>query len=135
MKELYRFGVSMDQDLIEKFDKLIEKKGYSNRSEAIRDLIRESIAEDKIDVKNELMFGVVSFIYNHHQRELEQKITDYQHHNYKSIISTTHIHIDNENCLEIIILKDRAKNIKAMADKLFSYKGVKSGRVSLVPLV
>ncbi len=135
MEELYRFGVSMEQSLIEKFDKLIEKKGYTNRSEAIRDLIRESLAADKIEVKNELMFGVISFIYNHHQRELEEKITDYQHHNYKSIVSTTHIHIDNENCLEIIILKEKAKRIKAIADKIFSYKGVKSGKLSLVPMV
>lgn len=134
-EELYRFGVSMEQSLINKFDNYLLKRGYYNRSEAIRDLVRELLAKEKVEVKNAVVFGIVSFIYEHHQRELEEKITGYQHENYKSIVSTTHIHIDHENCLEVIIMKDKAKKIKAIADEIFALKGVKSGQISFVSLV
>lgn len=134
-EELYRFGVSIEQSLIDKFDNYLSKRGYYNRSEAIRDLVRELLAKEKVEIKNAVVYGVVSFIYNHHQRELEDKITSYQHENYKSIISTTHIHIDHENCLEVIIMKDKAKRIKTIAEEIFALKGVKSGKVSFVSLV
>lgn len=134
-EELYRFGVSMEQSLITKFDSYLMKRGYYNRSEAIRDLIRQLLAKEKVEIKNNVVFGIVSFIYNHHQRELEDRITHYQHENYKSIISTTHIHIDAENCLEVIIMKDKAKKIKSMADEIFALKGVKNGEISFVTLV
>ncbi|MCR4416838.1 MAG: nickel-responsive transcriptional regulator NikR [Ignavibacteria bacterium] len=133
--ELYRFGVSMEYDLIQKFDKYLEKRGFYNRSEAIRDLVRQLLAKEKVEIKNEVTYGIVSFIYNHHQRELEERITHLQHHNFKSIISTTHIHIDEEYCLEVIIMKDRAQRIKTIAEAIFSLKGVKSGEVSFVTLV
>jgi len=133
--ELYRFGVSMEHDLIQKFDNYLEKRGFYNRSEAIRDLVRQLLAKEKVEIKNDTVYGVISFIYNHHQRELEEKITDYQHENYKSIISTTHIHIDEKNCLEIVLMKDRAKKIKKIAEEIFSLKGVKNGQVSFLSLV
>jgi CopG family nickel-responsive transcriptional regulator len=133
--ELYRFGVSMEHDLIQKFDNYLEKRGFYNRSEAIRDLVRQLLAKEKVEIKNDIVYGVISFIYNHHQRELEEKITDYQHENYKSIISTTHIHIDEKNCLEIVLMKDRAKKIKKIAEEIFSLKGVKNGQVSFLSLV
>jgi CopG family nickel-responsive transcriptional regulator len=134
-EELYRFGVSMENDLIEKFDKYLEKRGFYNRSEAIRDLIRQLLAKEKVEIKNNVVYGVISFIYNHHQRELEDKITHYQHENYKSIISSTHIHIDEKNCLEIVIMKDRAQKIKTIGENIFSLKGVKHGQVSFLSLV
>jgi CopG family nickel-responsive transcriptional regulator len=133
--ELYRFGVSMEHDLIQKFDNYLEKRGFYNRSEAIRDLVRQLLAKEKVEIKNDIVYGVISFIYNHHQRELEEKITDYQHENYKSIISTTHIHIDEKNCLEIVLMKDRAKKIKKIAEEIFSLKGVNNGQVSFLSLV
>ncbi|MCX8056187.1 MAG: nickel-responsive transcriptional regulator NikR [Ignavibacteria bacterium] len=134
-EELYRFGVSMEESLIEKFDNYLMKRGYYNRSEAIRDLVRDLLAKEKVELKNATVYGIVSFIYEHHQRELEEKITEYQHENYKSIISTTHIHIDHENCLEVIIMKDKAQKIKSIADSIFALKGVKSGQISFVSLV
>ncbi len=134
-EELYRFGVSMEQSLIDKFDNYLSKRGYYNRSEAIRDLVRDLLAKEKVEVKNAVVFGIVSFIYDHHQRELEDKITTFQHENYKSIISTTHIHIDQDNCLEVIIMKDKAKKIKQISDEIFALKGVKSGQLSFVSLV
>lgn len=108
-EELYRFGVSMEQSLIDKFDNYLSKRGYYNRSEAIRDLVRDLLAKEKVEIKNSVVYGIVSFIYGHHLRELEEKIKSLQHENYKSIISTTHIHIDHMNCLEVIIMKDKAK--------------------------
>jgi len=133
--ELYRFGVSMENELIEKFDRYLEKRGFYNRSEAIRDLVRQLLAKEKVEIKNDVVYGVISFIYNHHQRELEDKITHYQHQNYKSIISTTHIHIDEKNCLEVVLMKDRAKKIKEIAEEIFSLKGVNNGQVSFLSLV
>lgn len=134
-EELYRFGVSMEESLIEKFDNHLMKRGYYNRSEAIRDLVRDLLAKEKIEIKNAVVYGIVSFIYDHHQRELEERITHFQHENYKSIISTTHIHIDHKNCLEVIIMKDKAQKIKSIAEAIFALKGVKSGQVSFVSLV
>lgn len=131
MEKLNRFGVSMEEDLLKKFDKLISKEGYSNRSEAIRDLVREKLIEEKIRDENKNSFGVMTTVYDHHQRDLDEKLTDFQHHNFKSIVFTTHLHIDHDNCLEVIILKDKAGKIKSITDKLLSFKGVKHGKLTL----
>lgn len=128
---LIRFGVSMEEVLLDKFDRLISKRGYTNRSEAIRDFVRKEIVEENIHDGNAAAFGVLSFVYDHHVRELEARLTDLQHDNYKSIVSTSHVHIDHDNCLEVIILKDEAGTIDKIAAKLLSYKGVKHGRLSL----
>jgi len=129
--QLIRFGVSMEDELLEMFDKIIDRRGYTNRSEAIRDFVREKIVEEGIHDANSLAFGVLSFVYDHHVRELEGKLTDFQHEHFKSIVSTSHIHIDHDNCLEVIILKDKAGKISEIADKMLSYKGVKHGKLSL----
>ncbi len=133
--ELYRFGVSMDKELIEKFDNYLLKRGYYNRSEALRDLVRDSLAKEKIEIKNQVVYGVISFIYNHHKRELEDRISEYQHNNYQSIISTTHIHISHEKCLEVIITKDKANKIKELAESIFALKGVENGKISFLTSV
>ena len=128
---LIRFGVSMEGDLLDTFDKLINKKGYTNRSEAIRDFVREKIVEAGIHDANSPAFGVLSFVYDHHVRDLESKLTDFQHEHFKSIVSTSHVHIDHDNCLEVIILKDKAGKLGEVSDKILSYKGVKHGNLSL----
>lgn len=131
MQNLIRFGVSMENDLLKKFDLLIEKKGYSNRSEAIRDLVREKFVEENVTDDNQIVFGILTTVYDHHQRELDEKLTEFQHDNYKSIISTTHLHLNHHDCLEVIILKDKAGKVKKIADKLISFKGVKHGKLVL----
>ena len=131
MQNLTRFGVSMENDLLKKFDHLIEKKGYSNRSEAIRDLVREKFVEENVTDDNKIVFGILTTVYDHHQRELDEKLTEFQHDNYKSIISTTHIHLNHHDCLEVIILKEKASKIKKISDKLLSFKGVKHGKLVL----
>jgi CopG family nickel-responsive transcriptional regulator len=133
MKEknyVVRFGVSMENELLKKFDKLISQKGYTNRSEAIRDLIREKLIQQAIE-KDKICFGIFSFVYDHHKRELEEKLTDFQHENFNLIISTTHIHIDADHCLEVIIMKGKAGELKKIADKLLSLKGVEHGNLAL----
>jgi CopG family nickel-responsive transcriptional regulator len=128
---LNRFGVSMESELLTTFDKMIGRKGYTNRSEALRDFVREKIVEEAIHNANSPAFGVLSFVYDHHVRELEAKLTDFQHERFKSIVSTSHVHIDHDNCLQVIILKDGAGKIGEIGDKILSFKGVKHGRLCL----
>jgi CopG family nickel-responsive transcriptional regulator len=130
--DLIRFGVSMESDLLGTFDKLIDKRGYTNRSEAIRDFVREKIVQEEIHDPNSQAFGVLTFVYDHHVRDLERKLTDFQHDHFKSVVATSHVHIDHDNCLEVIILKDRAGKIGEVSDKILSYKGVKHGKLSLM---
>ncbi len=129
--ELTRFGISMDEILLNHFDKLILKKGYNNRSEAIRDLVREKIVEESIEYTEQEVFGALVFIYDHHKRELEKKLSNFQHDYYKNIISTTHVHISHDECLEVIILRGKANLLKNIADQLLSFKGVLNGKLTL----
>ena len=130
-RELTRFGVSMESELLAKLDTMIDKKGYTNRSEALRDFVREKIVQERVHAPNSRAFGVLSFVYDHHVRELEGKLTDFQHEHFKTIVSTSHVHIDHDNCLEVIILKDNAVKISELSDKILSFKGVKHGSLSL----
>lgn len=126
-----RFGISLEKALIEGFDNLIKKKGYSNRSEAIRDLIRDSLVMEEWEAGNVETVGTITLVYSHHTRELADTLTDLQHHYHTSIISAMHIHLDEHNCLEVIIVKGKAKDIKTIADRLIGTKGVKHGKLSL----
>jgi CopG family nickel-responsive transcriptional regulator len=122
--KIVRFGVSMDEELIKKFDALLSRKGYSNRSEAIRDLIRESLVEEEWEEGKEVA-GAILFVYNHHKRELADKILDIQHDYNKIIQSSLHIHLDHSNCLEVVVVKGEAREVRELYDKLHSVKGVK----------
>jgi CopG family transcriptional regulator, nickel-responsive regulator len=128
---LIRFGVSMEQSLLREFDALCGEKGYSTRSEAIRDMIRNLLVEKEIGHENTDGVGTLTLIYNHHQRELEEKLTDYQHHHLESIISTIHVHLTHHLCLEVMLLKGKTKAIKTIADGLIATKGVRHGKLVL----
>jgi len=130
MAEIFRFGVSLDKDLLAKFDRLINSKNYSNRSEAFRDLIRHELVEREWQ-KGKEVAGAVTIIYDHHKRDLLNKITDMQHDFQRIIISTQHIHLDHNNCLEIIAVKGNPMEVKKLADALKSIKGVKHGTLSM----
>jgi len=132
MNKLTRFGVSIEDELLKQFEIFNEKKKYRNRSEAIRDLIREKLANEKIKDINSLSFGVISFVYNHHQGDVQKKLNNIQHDFLKSIVFTTHVHIDHDNCLEIIILKEKAGRIKSISDNLLALKGVEQGKLTLM---
>ena len=125
---LTRFGVSIETDLLEKFDKLSAKKGYSNRSEALRDLIRDKLVGEKLGNENTVCFGVITFVYDHHKREIDKTLNSFQHDHFKSILFTTHVHIDHDNCMEMIIVKDKGGKVKMLAEQLLSFKGVKHGK-------
>lgn len=119
-----RFGVSMDEELVKKFDKLLSAKGYSNRSEGIRDLIRNSLVEEEWEKGKEIA-GAIVFVYNHHKRELADKILDIQHDYNKIIQSSLHIHLDHSNCLEVVVVRGEASVVRGLYNKLYSTKGVK----------
>lgn len=125
-----RFGISLDEDLLSSFDRQIEQKGYTNRSEAIRDLIRNSLVAQEWQQGDQQTVGTLTIVYSHHVRELDDTLNDLQHHHFKSIISTTHVHLDEHNCLEVLILKGKGSEIKKIADRLIGTKGVKHGKLT-----
>ena len=129
MAETIRFGISIDERLLAKFDNLLEEKGYSNRSEAIRDLIRNALVEEEWARANEDTVGTVSLVYDHHTRDLSDKLTEHQHSHYKEIISALHVHLDAHHCLEVVVIKGKAKKIKRLAEELIGTKGVKHGKL------
>jgi len=130
MSELIRFGVSLDKGLLERFDQLIREKKYTNRSEAIRDLIRENLVRKEWEEGKEVA-GAITLVFNHHKRELLNILTDIQHDFYQLIISSQHIHLDQDNCLEIIVVRGNPEEVEELADKLKATKGVKYGALSI----
>jgi len=128
---IFRFGISLEKELIERFDSLIRKKGNANRSEAIRDLIRDSLVSDEVESSTVETVGTITIVYSHDTRELNDTLTDLQHHHHNSIISSMHVHLDEHNCLEVIIVKGKAKEIKSIADRLIGTKGVKHGKLTV----
>ena len=130
MSSIARFGVSLDKGLLEKFDKLIESRSYTNRSEAFRDLIRQELVKKEWQDANEVV-GAVTLIYDHHKRELVNTLLDIQHEFGSCIISSQHIHIDHNNCLEILAIKGSPEKIKRLSENLKAVKGVKHSTLSM----
>jgi CopG family nickel-responsive transcriptional regulator len=129
MEKITRFGVSIEPDLLKKFDKVIKKKGYTNRSEAIRDIIRENLIAETTEDPNSEAIGTLTMIYDHHAGNLTNRLLDLQHHHHKEILTTTHIHVDHDNCLEVLVLKGKTRNIQKLADNIKSLKGIKHGEL------
>ena len=130
MSDITRFGISMDSNLLGNFDQLIARKGYTNRSEAIRDLIRENLVKQEWESRKETV-GTITIVYNHHTRELSDVLTNLQHKFYKMIISTIHIHMDEHHCLEVLVVKGKGSELKGISDRLIGTRGVKHGTLSL----
>jgi CopG family nickel-responsive transcriptional regulator len=128
MPEVVRFGISTDERLLERFDALIAEKGYVNRSEAVRDLIRNALVEQQWEDEAAEAVGTVTLVYDHHFSDLGDKLTEHQHSHHHSIVSTLHIHLDAHNCLEVVVLRGPAGEIKRVADGLIGTKGVKHGQ-------
>lgn len=129
MGNTVRFGVSLDEKLLANFDQLIEQKSYVNRSEAIRDLIRASLVEERLGSEDQEAVGTVTLVYNHHVRDLSDKLTEHQHSHHDQIISTLHVHLDAHNCLEVLIIRGQVRAIKQIANELIGVKGVKHGKL------
>jgi CopG family nickel-responsive transcriptional regulator len=130
MVDAIRFGVSMRKDLLRSFDQLIKQTGYRNRSEAIRDLIRERLVQQEWALTDQETVGTITLVYSHDIHELTEVLTALQHKYHKQIISTMHIHLDRHNCLEILVVKGKGQKIKKIADRLLSTKGVKHGKLT-----
>jgi CopG family transcriptional regulator, nickel-responsive regulator len=131
MKKLVRFGVSMENDLLHEFDHLITRKGYTNRSEAVRDIVREKLVEENTQNPTGFVYGALVFLYDHHKRELEKSLSNLQHDYFENIISTSHVHVDHDHCMEVVLLKGKVQTLKAIAEKILSFKGVKHGKLTL----
>ncbi|MDR3580956.1 MAG: nickel-responsive transcriptional regulator NikR [Oryzomonas sp.] len=129
MGETVRFGISIDDGLLERFDRLVTEKGFINRSEAIRDLIRDALVEQTWEAGSEETVGTVTLVYDHHVHDLADRLTAIQHDQHDRIISTLHVHLDHHNCLEVLIVRGKGSQIKAIADSLIGVKGVKHGKL------
>jgi len=129
MTDLARFGISIDQPLLDKFDALIARKGYVNRSEAIRDLIRNALVEDAWQQDEGPTVGTVTLVYDHHTRDLSDKLTEQQHSHHDAIVSALHVHLDAHHCLEVVVVRGEARDVRRLADELIGTKGVKHGKL------
>ncbi len=134
MDELARFGVSIPKELLKAFDDYIDKKHYANRSEAIRDLIRQKLVEEEWKESKEEVVGVITYLYDHHKRELTDRLIELQHDHYDKIITAQHLHVDHERCLEVVLVRGKANEIKELADKIQALKGVLHVNLALTTL-
>ncbi len=132
MSQVERVGISLPPELLESFDKLIEERGYPNRSEAVRDLIRAELDRQQVKNQKAVAVAAVCIVYDHHSTQLMQKLTALQHNRLLETICSMHIHLDKHNCLEIIVLKGTVGQINKTAESLISQKGVKLGRTNLI---
>ena len=127
--DLERIGVAIDGDLLDKFDKLLSRRGYKNRSEAFRDLDRAELVAESATQPNTPVVGTVTLLYDHHVRLLSEKLTDLQHEFHHEILSTLHVHLDHHNCLEVIVVQGTSAQVRKVADLLIATKGVKHGKL------
>ena len=129
--DLERIGVAIESDLLARFDGLLAKRGYTNRSEAFRDLVRAELTAESSEAPNARVVGSVTLVYNHHVRLLSEKLTELQHRHQANVVSTLHVHLDHDQCLEVIVLRGKAREVRQLADALISTKGVKNGRLTI----
>lgn len=133
MADLVRFGVAMDRELLGRFDQLVERRGYQNRSEALRDLVRKELDQDAWQRGTQTV-ATITIIYDHHVRELTDRLNKIQHDHGELIISTLHVHLDHDHCMEVIAARGPARSLKSMADRLIGARGVESGHVAAAAL-
>ena len=131
MSDLTRFSVSMDDQLLQQFDTLVKAQGYTNRSEAFRDLVRNRLVEAEWEQGSDDtgIVGTITLIYDHHKRDLSDRLTEQQHQHHDLVISTMHVHLDHDHCLEVLAVKGSARDINALAGSLIGLKGVKHGKL------
>jgi len=131
MSDTVRFGVSLSLKLLDRFDELIKKLGYENRSEAVRDLIRHKLVEEEWEAPNVKTFAAVFLIYDHHTMSVASRLMDLQHESFAQVIGSFHVHLDEHNCLEIVVVRGKGKDVRNLADRMISLKGVKYGKLNM----
>src|SRR5271166_4236944 len=129
MGELSRIGIALDSDLLKRFDRSIEKSGYTNRSEAFRDLIRDRLVTEQTAAPDSTVVGTVTLIYDHHAHGVTEKLTKLQHAHHELVVSTSHAHLDHDSCLEVLIVHGKSAQVAQFADLLIGLKGVEHGRL------
>jgi CopG family transcriptional regulator, nickel-responsive regulator len=129
MAELTRTGIAMDSELLARFDRFILKQGYTNRSEAFRDLVRDRLISAAVEDPEVSVVGSITLIYDHHSRLLPDKLTKLQHDHHNLVIATTHAHLDHDTCLEVIVVRGKSRQVQKLADLLIGTKGVHHGRL------
>jgi CopG family transcriptional regulator, nickel-responsive regulator len=130
MSNLVRFGVAMDDDLLSQFDELVARRGTAtNRSEAVRDLVREALVDEQWEEPGEEIIGTITMVFDHHANDLSEKLDGVQHAHHDKVVSSMHVHLDAHNCLEVIIVRGASADIRAIADTLLGTKGVKHGKL------
>ena len=131
MSGLIRFGISMEKELLERLDEEIVKRGYPNRSEAIRDLIRNQLVELDWSQDDQEVAGTITIIYNHHVRGLSDLLLELQHQHHGMIVSVMHVHLEHDHCLEVMVIKGQASEAKELSGRLIGVKGVKHGKLTI----
>ena len=131
MSELARFGVSVEDELLQSFDQLIHGQGYANRSEALRDLMRDALIKSRLESTNETdeVLGSLTLVYDHHASDLSDKMNELQHNHHNLVVSVLHVHISHDDCLEVIVLRGAMREVRELSDGLLSLRGVKHGRL------
>ena len=131
MGDLLRFGVSIEDSLLESFDRLIAERGYATRSEALRDLIRDALVQSRLEAspKNTQVLGSLSLVYDHHAHDLTEQMNELQHDHHELVVSVLHVHVSHDDCMEVIVLRGTAGKVRQLADSLLSLKGVKHGKL------
>jgi len=132
MSQIERVGVSLEKELLGAFDKLIAEKGYQSRSEAIRDLIRQQLSDNRLRNDRAEAVAAVVLVYDHHATAIMERLTELQHSHVLKTISSLHVHLDHHDCLEVIVLRGKVGEINRMGERLISIKGVKLGRINLL---
>ena len=129
MGDLSRIGIALDSELLERFDRSIAQRGYTNRSEAFRDLIRDRLVSEQTAIPDAIVVGTVTLIYDHHAHGVTEKLTELQHAHHQLIVSTSHAHLDYDSCLEVLIVHGKSSLVEQLADRLIGLKGVQHGRL------
>jgi CopG family nickel-responsive transcriptional regulator len=133
MSQLERIGISLKKDLLASFDRIIKKHGYDNRSQAIADLIRKCISEQKLQNPKAQAVAAVCMVYDHHATKLMEKMTHLQHTHLLQTVCSTHVHLNEHDCMEVVVLKGQVSRINKLAENILSIKGVKLGKINFVP--
>ena len=128
---LSRIGVAIPKDLLEQFDRSISQKGYATRSEAFRDLIRDGLIREQAALPQQEVVGTLTLVYDHHVRQLSDRLTAMQHQHHHRIVSTLHVHLDHHNCLEVLVLRGKSADVERIADMLIAAKGIRHGKLTV----
>ena len=126
---LSRIGIALDSELLKRFDRSIARRGYTNRSEAFRDLIRDRLVTEQTAAPDAIVVGTVTLIYDHHASGITEKLTEVQHEHHELVVSTSHAHLDHDSCLEVLIVHGKSAKVEQFADLLIGLKGVQQGRL------